>query len=52
MAYSNLTMIDFLGYIQTSNYMVNGKNGYKLMVKNEFEHYTQLCCPCVGTTEN
>ena len=32
--------------------MINGKNGYESMVKNEFEHYTQLCGPCVGTTEN
>ena len=22
------------------------------MVKNEFEHYTQFCGPCIGTPEN
>ena len=32
--------------------MINGKNGYESMVKNKFEHYPQLCGPCVGTTEN
>ena len=52
MAYYNLTMLDFFGDIQTSNYMINGKNGYELMFKDEFEHYTQFCGPCVGTTEN
>ena len=28
MAYSNLTMLDFFGYLQNSNDMINGKNGY------------------------
>ena len=44
-------MLELLGYLQTSNDIINGKNGYELVVKNEFEHYTQLCDPCVGTTE-
>ena len=38
MAYSNLTMLDFFGDLQTSNDMINGNNGYESMVKNEFEH--------------
>ena len=50
MAYSNLTMLDFFGDLKTSNNIINGKNGYELMVKNEF--YTQFCCPCVVTVEN
>ena len=49
MAYSNLTMLDFFGDIQTSNYIINDKNGYESMVKNEFEYYTKFCGPCVGT---
>ena len=52
MAYYNLTMLAFFGDLQTSNDMLNGKNGYESMVKNKFEHYTQFCGPCVGTTEN
>ena len=52
MAYSNLTMIDFFRDLITSNDMINGKNGYESMVKNDFEHYTQYCGPCVETTEN
>ena len=52
MEYSNLTTLDFLGDIKTSNHMINGKNGYDSMVNNEFEYYTQLCGPCVGTAEN
>ena len=52
MAYYNLTMLDFFRDLQTPNYMINGKNGYESMVKNYFEHYTQFCGPCVGTTEN
>ena len=51
MAYSNLTMLDLFGDLQTSNDMINGKNGYESMVNNEFEHYTQFCGPCVGTAE-
>ena len=50
MAYSNLTMIDFFLDLQTSNDMINGKNGYESMVKNAF--YTQFCGPCVGTVDN
>ena len=50
MAYSNLTMLDFIGDLQTSKNMINGKNDYESMVKNEF--YTQLYGPCVGTVEN
>ena len=50
MAYSNLTMLDFFGDIQTPNDMINGKNDYELMVKNE--SYTQFCGPFVGTVEN
>ena len=50
MAYSNLTMLEFFGYLQTLNDMINDKNGYESMVKNEF--YTQFCGPCVGTVEN
>ena len=30
--------------------MINGKNDYESMVKNNF--YTQFCGPCVGTVEN
>ena len=52
MAYSNLSMLDFFGDLQTSNEMINGKNGYESIVKNEFEHYAQFCGPCVGTNEN
>ena len=49
MAYSNITMIDFFEDIQTSNDIINGKNGYKSRVKNEFEYYTKFCGPCVAT---
>ena len=45
-------MLDISGDLQTSNDMINGKNGYELMIKNEFEHFTQFCGPCVGTAEN
>ena len=45
-------MLDFFRDLETSNDMINGKNGYESMVKNEFEQYTQVCGPCVGTTEN
>ena len=43
-------MLEFFGYLQTSNDMINGKNDYDLIVKNEF--YTQFCGPCVETVEN
>ena len=52
MAYSNLTMLEFFGYLQTLNDMINDNNGYESIVNNESEHYTQFCGPCVGTTEN
>ena len=52
MAYSNLTMLDIFVDLQNSNDMINDRNGYELMVKNDFEHYTQFCGPCVGTAEN
>ena len=45
MAYSNITMLDFFRYLQTTSYMINGKNGYESTVKNDFEHYTQFCGP-------
>ena len=45
-------MLDLFGDLQTSNDMINSNNGYELMVKNEFEHYTQFYGPCVGITEN
>ena len=45
-------MLELFGDLQTSNDMINGKNGYEYMVKNEFEHCTQFCGPCVGTMEN
>ena len=32
--------------------MVNGKHGFDIMIKNKYEHYTQLCGPCVGASEN
>ena len=32
--------------------MVNGKRGFESMIKNKYEHYTQLCGPCVGASEN
>ena len=43
-------MLDLFGDLQTSNDMINGKNDYESMVKNEF--YTQLYGPCVATVEN
>ena len=45
-------MLDFFRDLQTSNDIINGKNGYELMVENEFEHYTKFFGPCVGTAEN
>ena len=33
MAYSNLTILDFFVYLQTSNDMINGKNDCELMIK-------------------
>ena len=52
MAYSNLQSLDFFGDLQISSELIKGKSGYEGMVKNEFEHYTQFCGPCVGTHEN
>ena len=52
MAYSNLFILDLFGDIQTSKDMISGKNGYENMIKNEYEHYTQFCGPCVGSSEN
>ena len=52
MAYSNLSNLDFFGYLQTSKEMANGKRGFESMIKNNYEHYTQLCGPCVGASEN
>ena len=52
MAYSNLSNIDFFGDIQTLTEMVNGKRDFESMIKNEHEHYTQLCGPYVGESEN
>ena len=52
MDYFNLSNIDFFGDLQTSTEMVNGKHGFESMIKNEHEHYTQLCGPCVGENEN
>ena len=52
MAYSNLSSLDFFGDLQISSELIKGKSGYEDMVKNEFEHYTQFCGPCVGTPEN
>ena len=52
MEYSNLSNIDFFGYIQTSTEMVNGKRGFEITIKNEYEHYTKFCGPCVGASEN
>ena len=43
-------MLDFFRYLHTSNDMINGKNGYESMVKNEF--FTKFCGPCAGTVEN
>ena len=51
-SYSTLSNIDFLGYLQTSTKMVNGKRGFESMINNEYEHYTQVCGPCVGASEN
>ena len=52
MEYYNLSNIDFFGYIQTSTEMVNGKRGFEITIKNEYEHYTKFCGPCVGASEN
>ena len=52
MAYSNLPSLDFFGDLQISSELIKGKIGYEDMVKTEFEHYNQLCGPCVGTPEN
>ena len=32
--------------------MISGKNGFGNITKNEYEHYTQLCVPCVGSSDN
>ena len=32
--------------------MVNGKRVFESMIKNEYEHYSKLCGPCVGASEN
>ena len=32
--------------------MVNGKRGFDSMIKNEHEHYIQLCDTCFGESEN
>ena len=52
MDYYNLSNIDFFGDLKTSTEMVNGKRGFESMIKNEYEHYTQFCGPCVGASEN
>ena len=52
MAYSNLYTLDFFGDIQTSKDMISGKNGFGNITKNEYEHYTQLCGPYVGSSDN
>ena len=32
--------------------MVNSKHGFESIINNKHEHYTQLCGPCVGYSEN
>ena len=52
MAYSNLSNLEFFGDIQTSTEMVNVKCGLDIIIKNEYEHYTLFCGPCVHASEN
>ena len=52
MAYSNFSNIEFFGDLQSSTEMVNGKRGFESMIKNEHEHYIQLCDTCFGESEN
>ena len=51
-AYSNLSNLDFFGYLQNSTEMVNDKRGFESMIKNEYEQYTQLYGPCIGASKN
>ena len=52
MAYYNLSTLDFFGDLHNFKDMVSGKNGFEDMINNEYEHYTQFCDPCVGSSEN
>ena len=52
MDYSNPSSLEFFGDIQTSNDLISGKNGFENMIKNEYEHYTQFCGLCVGSSGN
>ena len=38
--------------IHSSKDMISVKNGFENMINNEYEHYTQLCGPYVGSSDN
>ena len=42
MAYSNLSTLDFFGYLQTSKDMISVKNSLENIINNEYDRYTQL----------
>ena len=50
MAYSNFSKMDFFGDIHTLKDMISGKNGFENIIKNEYEHYTQFCGLCIGSS--
>ena len=52
MSCTNLSTLNLFGDLQTSKDRISGKNGFENMIKNEYEHYTQLCGPYVGSSDN